>query len=502
MPSAFPLFLTLTGQTVLIAGGGELALRKARLVAGSANGNGDANGEGGRGARLVVVAADVHPDLASLAAEVRRRPFTPSDLDGATLVFAAGDDEDEAARVAALARARGVLVNVPDRPRLSTFIMPAIVDRGPITVAISTAGTSPVLARRLRARIEAALEPGLGRLALFLDGFRSAVRAVKSDETARRRFWERVIDGPIAQRFLAGDEASAREQLVKTLNAGAGNSGAAAEAGSVALVGAGPGDPDLLTLRALRLLQNADVVVHDKLVDDRILDYVRRDARRVYVGKSKSCHTVSQQEINALLVSEAQAGHRVVRLKGGDPFIFGRGGEEMAVLRAAGVTVELVPGITAAVGCAAAAGIPLTHRGLAQGITLITAHGAGVDGGSVDAAIDWSALARLDHTLAVYMGLSKAGLVADRLVAAGKAPGTPAALVENGTRPDQTLLVGTLATLADMAAGRAGPALILVGEVVTLADPGKIAADVFTTLAPNPDRIADTTPDPGFKAAV
>ncbi|WP_044562838.1 siroheme synthase CysG [Azospirillum sp. B4] len=490
MPAAFPLFLTLTGQTALIVGGGELALRKARLVAGP-----DA---GGRGARLVVVAPEVHPDLAALAAEVRLRPFTANDLDGATLVFAAGEDEEEAARVAALARDRGLLVNVPDRPAQSTFIMPAIVDRGPITVAISTGGTSPVLARRLRARIEAALEPGLGRLATFLDGFRAAVRAVKSDETARRRFWERVIDGPVAQRFLAGDEAGARDQLVKVLN----TSDDAAEGGSVALVGAGPGDPDLLTLRALRVLQNADVVVHDKLVDDRILDYVRRDARRVYVGKSKSCHTVSQDEINALLVREARAGHRVVRLKGGDPFVFGRGGEEMVVLRAAGVAVELVPGITAAAGCAAATGIPLTHRGLAQGITLVTAHGAaGTQGGSAEPALDWTALARLDHTLAIYMGLSKAGLVAERLIAAGKAPTTPAALVENGTRPDQALVVGTLAGLADLAAGRAGPALILVGEVVTLADPAKIATDVFTRI-PVSDRAADTTPNTGFKAAI
>ncbi|MEA1651957.1 siroheme synthase CysG [Nitrospirillum sp. BR 11164] len=472
-----------------------MALRKARLVAGS--------GADGRGARLVVVAPEVHPDLGALAAEVRRRPFAAHDLDGVTLVFAAGENENEAAAVAELARARGLLVNVPDRPALSTFIMPAIVDRSPITVAISTGGTSPVLARRLRARIEAALEPGLGRLATFLDGFRTAVRSVKSDETARRRFWERVIDGPIAQRFLAGDEAGAHEQLVKTLNSDA--AAAAIEGGSVALVGAGPGDPDLLTLRALRVLQNADVVVHDKLVDDRILDYVRRDARRVYVGKSKSCHTVSQDEINAILVREAQAGHRVVRLKGGDPFIFGRGGEEMAVLRAAGVAVELVPGITAAVGCAAATGIPLTHRGLAQGITLVTAHGAAHggrgDGTPSEPAIDWTALARLDHTLAIYMGLSKAGLVADRLIAAGKAPGTPVALVENGTRPDQTLIVGTLARLGALAAGLTGPALILVGEVVTLADPAKVATDILTTL-PVPGRDADTTPGTGFKAAV
>ncbi|TWB20797.1 uroporphyrin-III C-methyltransferase/precorrin-2 dehydrogenase/sirohydrochlorin ferrochelatase [Nitrospirillum amazonense] len=496
MPAAFPLFLTLSGQTVLIVGGGELALRKARLVAGA--------GGDGRGARLVVVAPEVHPDLGVLAAEVRRRPFAAHDLDGVTLVFAAGEGEDEAAQVADLARARGLLVNVPDRPALSTFIMPAIVDRGPVTVAISTGGTSPVLARRLRARVEAALEPGLGRLATFLDGFRTAVRTVKSDETARRRFWERVIDGPIAQRFLAGDEAGAHEQLVKSLNAGDA-AGDAAEGGAVALVGAGPGDPDLLTLRALRVLQNADVVVHDKLVDDRILDYVRRDARRVYVGKSKSCHTVSQDEINALLVREAQAGHRVVRLKGGDPFIFGRGGEEMAVLRAAGVAVELVPGITAAVGCAAATGIPLTHRGLAQGITLVTAHGAAHggqgDGSPSEPVIDWTALARLDHTLAIYMGLSKASLVADRLIAAGKAPGTPVAVIENGTRPDQTLIVGSLDRLGALAAGLTGPALILVGEVVTLADPAKVATDILTTL-PVPGRDADIPPGTGFKAAV
>ncbi|MDE1146691.1 MAG: siroheme synthase CysG [Azospirillaceae bacterium] len=494
MTAPFPLFLTLTGQTVLIVGGGELALRKARLVAGQA-------GTDGRGARLVVVAPDVQPDLAALAQEVRHRPFADSDLDGVTLVFAAGEDDVEAARVAALARARGLLVNVPDRPALSSFIMPAIIDRAPVTVAISTGGASPVLARRLRARLEAALEPGLGRLAFFLDGFRTAVRAVKTDETARRRFWERVIDGPIARRFLAGDEAGAHEQLVKALNA---SGEGAIEGGSVALVGAGPGDPDLLTLRALRVLQDADVVVHDKLVDERILDYVRRDARRIYVGKSKSCHTLSQGEINALLVREAQAGHRVVRLKGGDPFIFGRGGEEMVVLRAAGIPVELVPGITAAVGCAAATGIPLTHRGLAQGITVITAHGAGPAGEGAEPPLDWPALARLDHTLAIYMGLSKAGLVAERLIAAGKAPGTPAALVENGTRPDQVLAVGTLAQLGELAVRHAlkGPALILVGEVVSLADPAQIAADVFAQTTPTSGRFGDTTPGAGFKAAV
>lgn len=470
--TGFPVFLTLRDRAALIVGGGELALRKARLLAGS-------------GARIVVVARDPLPDLAALAAEVRQRPFVESDLDGAVLVFVATDDAEEEGRAQAAATRRGLPVNLPDQPDRSSFIMPAIIDRAPVTVAISTGGAAPVLARWLRARVEAALDPRLGAFTTFLEGFRAAVRARHPEEVGRRRFWESVIDGPIARRFFAGDEAGARTDLTAQVT----EAGPAPALGQVALVGAGPGDPDLLTLKALRALQNADVVVYDALVDARILDYVRRDARRIHVGKRSGHHTLPQPEINALVVAEARAGHRVARLKGGDAFIFGRGGEEVEACRAAGIPVAVVPGITAALGCAASTQIPLTHRGLSQGLTVVTAHGA--DG--AEPKLDWAALARLDHTLVIYMGLSQAAAVSDRLVAAGMAAGTPAALVEKGSRPDQKLVVGTVATLARMAAAHqlTGPALIIIGPVAALADTARITpetgtADTVSTPLPPP----------------
>lgn len=451
----FPVTLPLEGQKVLVVGGGELALRKARLLSKSL-------------CQITIVAADPLPALESLAAAVHRRDFTPSDLQDHRLVFAATDDLAVDEQVALAARAAGVLVNVPDKPHLCSFIMPAIIDREPISIAITSGGASPVLVRRLRERLEAALEPGLGRFARFMDGFRNAVKATRDDETARRRFWEAVIDGPVAKSFLAGDEKAAHEKLMLALNDAAYGQ---QTGGRVALVGAGPGDPDLLTLRALRVLQDADVVVHDKLVDERIMDYVRRDARRHYVGKSKSHHTMSQDAINQLLVAEAKAGHRVVRLKGGDPLLFGRGGEELEALRAEGIPVEIVPGITAALGCGASTTIPVTHRDHAPGVTFVTGHGKN---GEPD--LDWQALARLRHTLVIYMGLGAAGIISRRLVDAGMPGNTPAALVEKGTRPDQKLVVGTLTELADMAAahGLTGPALIYIGGVVGLADPTRL----------------------------
>jgi uroporphyrin-III C-methyltransferase / precorrin-2 dehydrogenase / sirohydrochlorin ferrochelatase len=462
LPS-FPISLPLTGRSVLIVGGGEGALRKARLLAKSP-------------ARLIVVAPDALPALAALAGEVRTRPLEPADLPGHALVFAATGDDEQDMATAALARAAGVPVNVPDRPELCDFIMPAIIDREPLMIAISSGGASPVLVRRLRERLEAALEPGLGRFARLMDGFRGTVKQTRDSDTARRRFWEAVIDGPIGRLFLAGNEQAAQDSLLLAVNdPGYGQQAA----GSVALVGAGPGDPDLLTLRALRLLQNADVIVHDKLVDERVLDYVRRDARRIYVGKSRSRHTLTQDAINAVIVAEARAGHRVVRLKGGDPFIFGRGGEEMQACRTAGIAVEVVPGITAALGCGAATGVPLTHRDHASGVTFVTGH---VRDGEPD--LDWAALARLRHTLVIYMGLNACGRIADRLLAAGISPDTPAALIENGTRPDQILAAGTLSDLPLLAQQHQlrGPALIIIGEVVRLADP----AQLRQTLAASP----------------
>ncbi|MFV3126293.1 siroheme synthase CysG [Niveispirillum sp. KHB5.9] len=456
----FPVTLPLEGQKVLVVGGGELALRKARLVAKA-------------GCRLTIVAADIHPDLAKLADVVIARDFTQTDVDGHRVIFAASDVDATDRAVAEAARAAGILVNVPDRPDLSSFIMPAIIDREPISIAISSGGASPVLVRRLRERLEAALEPGLGKFATLLDSFRTNVKATREGETNRRRFWEAVVDGPVARDFLAGREQTARERLLAAVN---NPTYGQSKAGSVALVGAGPGDPDLLTLRALRVLQDADVVVHDKLVDERIMDYVRRDARRIYVGKSKSHHTMSQEAINQLLVAEAKAGYRVARLKGGDPFLFGRGGEELQVLRDADIPVEVVPGITAALGCGASTTIPVTHRDHANGVTFVTGHGK--DG---EPDLDWQALARLRHTLVVYMGLTAAETIARRLTEAGMPSDTPAALIEKGTRPDQKLITGTLATLAPLAAahGLVGPAIIIIGDVVRLADPALI-----TTLVP------------------
>jgi uroporphyrin-III C-methyltransferase/precorrin-2 dehydrogenase/sirohydrochlorin ferrochelatase len=467
----FPVSLDLTDRIVLLVGGGEAMLRKARLLAPF-------------GPRLRVVAdGPVLPDLLALAAEVKDRPFIPGDLIGAVLAFADGEDGPTAALVSALAGSRGIPVNVPDRPALSSFIMPAIIDRDPITIAISSGGAAPVLVRRLREKLESVLHPNLGGLARFLDSWRPAVKARPGDEVARRRFWEAAIDGEPAAQLLAGNDNAARSAMQHAVDdPGFGQ----APTGRVWLVGAGPGDPDLLTLRALRVLQDADVVVHDKLVDDRVMDYVRRDARRIFVGKTKANHTLTQDAINALLVAEAKAGHRVVRLKGGDPFVFGRGGEEVEALRAAHVPVEVVPGITAALGCGAVATIPVTHRGVAQGVTLVTGHGKAKDGESSEPDLDWQALARLRHTIVIYMGLSAAGTISRRLTEAGLDADTPAALVEKGTRPDQILAVGTVGGLEALAAahGMTGPALIIIGEVVRLADPARIAEIATQTIVP------------------
>jgi uroporphyrin-III C-methyltransferase/precorrin-2 dehydrogenase/sirohydrochlorin ferrochelatase len=355
-------------------------------------------------------------------------------------------------------------VNVVDRPDLSSFIMPAIVERDPVVIGISTGGAAPLLARRIRATIEALLPARLGRLVRFAESFRGSVQATIPDARARLRFWERFFEGPLAGAVLAGDESTAREQMLSLVNR---PQAAPRPAGVVHIVGAGPGDPDLLTLRALRLMQQADVVVYDKLVGPEILDYARRDAERIYVGKSKGNHARTQDQINELLVVHARTGKRVLRLKGGDPFIFGRGGEEREHLRRAGVRVEVVPGITAATGCAAATGIPLTHRDHAAAATFVTGHGRN---GEPD--LDWAALARIRHTLVIYMGVSTAGRTAARLIEHGMAPDTPVAVVENGTLESQKTAIGTLAHLGALVAehGIAGPAIIVVGEVVREAD--------------------------------
>jgi uroporphyrin-III C-methyltransferase/precorrin-2 dehydrogenase/sirohydrochlorin ferrochelatase len=463
-----PVFLSVHGRSGLVVGGGAAAAEKARLLRQA-------------GAAVTVVAPKVAPALADLAAEIRllRRRFVAGDVAGCAVVYGATGIDAVDVAVAKAADAAGVPVNVIDRPRLSSFISPAIVDRDPVLVAISTGGAAPVLARRLRAALESLLPSGLGRLAQFAESFRAAVKANFPTAVARRRFWDRFFDGPIAEAVLGGDLSTAREAMLNLVN----RPGADRRpAGGVTLVGAGPGDPDLLTFRALRSMQQADLVVYDRLVGADILDYARRDAERIYVGKAKGGHGHGQQWINALMVREAKAGKRVVRLKGGDPFIFGRGGEELEYLRRHGVPVEVVPGVTAAAGCAAAAGFPLTHRDLAPAMTVISGHGK--DGGLPD--LDWAALARARHTLVIYMGRSTAGSIAGRLIDHGMAPTTPAAIIENGTRPEQKVAVGEVAGLEHMiaAAGISGPSLIVIGEVARMADAAALWAEAEAPAAP------------------
>jgi uroporphyrin-III C-methyltransferase/precorrin-2 dehydrogenase/sirohydrochlorin ferrochelatase len=388
----FPLFVDLTDRQVLVVGEGEVAARKAAALAAA-------------GARVEVLAKHPEPVLLEAAQggsatgdepgddrlgprqprgaiQIRVREFQGDDVRGRALVVSATGDARRDADVSAAARSQGVPVNVVDRPHLCSFVWPAIVDRDPVTVAVCSAGTAPVLARSIRSHIEAMLPSNLGRLAGFADGFRAAVKATRSDGSARRRFWERFFESPVAATVLAGDERRAREQMLALINR---RVEAAEGEGRVTLVGAGPGDPELLTLKAIRALQEADVIVHDRLVGPRILDYARRDAERIDAGKAPGCHPLPQDAINRLLVEHAQAGRRVVRLKGGDPFVFGRGGEERAYLLRHGIRCDVVPGITAATGCAAAAGIPLTRRGAAQTLMVVTARGG--DGDESD--LEW-----------------------------------------------------------------------------------------------------------------
>jgi uroporphyrin-III C-methyltransferase/precorrin-2 dehydrogenase/sirohydrochlorin ferrochelatase len=452
--SYFPAFLDLDGRSCLLVGGGQTAARKLRRLLKA-------------GARVTVVAPEVEDEIAALAAAgevtLQRRPFLVDDVAGRAVVQSATGREAVDRRVSDAAQAAGVQVNVVDRPELCSFIAPAVVDRDPVVIGISTGGAAPVLARRVRESIERLLPARLGRLARFAESFRGAVAATLPEGRARLRFWERFFDGPSAGQVLRGEDVAAREAMLKLVNRPA----PAAERGQVAIVGAGPGDPDLLTLGALRLLQRADAVVYDKLVGPEIFDYARRDAERIYVGKSKANHTLSQDQINALLVRLAEDGKRVVRLKGGDPFVFGRGGEELDHLKHHGVAVEVVPGITAAVGCAGSLGIPLTLRGVSQAVTLVTGHGQ--DG---EPDLDWAALARLDQTLAIYMGVTTAGRVAGRLIEHGLAASTPVAVIENGTLPEEKTVTGTLGELENLvrSSGITGPALIIVGQVVRQAD--------------------------------
>ena len=453
MMQTFPIFLTLQDRPVLVVGGGEAAARKVELLLSA-------------GARVTLIADTVVGEIAQLIAEARiawaSRSFDDADLSGMALVIVATDDETLAARVSNAARQRCLPVNVVDRPLLSSFVMPAIVDRAPITVAISTGGAAPALARRIRAEIERTLPAALGRLARFAEIFRVQVRRTLESSRDRRRFWDRVFAGRIGELALAGDEIAARRELIRLLDSTRSEN---APAGMVHLVGAGPGDPDLLTMKAHRLLQRADVVVYDRLVSPEVLAMARRDAERIFVGKRRGDHGLAQSEINLRLVSLARAGNSVVRLKGGDPLVFGRGGEEIEALVRAGIAIEVVPGITAALGCAASAAIPLTHRDHAQACVFVTGQ---LEDGTV--ALDWPMLARPRQTVVVYMGAKTLPIVAARLIEHGLPSATPVALIENGTTSRERRVVGTLATIEQQArrAELAGPTLCMIGEAIGL----------------------------------
>lgn len=448
-----PLFHSLKNRTVVLIGGGDVALRKARLLS-------DA------GAHLRVVApligAELEGLVSSAGGELLPRPYQSEDMQGAVLVIAATNDQALNAQVSAQAQALGVPVNVVDSPALCSVIFPAIVDRSPLIVAVSSGGDAPVLSRLIRAKIETWIPAAYGQLAGLAKRFRAQVKAALPDVQQRRVFWEDAFQGQIAESLFAGKPAEA-ERLLEEKLAGA----APRSLGEVYLVGAGPGDPDLLTFRALRLMQQADVVLYDRLVAPAIIELCRRDAERIYVGKRRADHALPQQEINQRLVSLAKEGKRVLRLKGGDPFIFGRGGEEIEELAAHGIPFQVVPGITAASGCAAYAGIPLTHRDYAQSVRFVTGH---LKDGSSD--LPWKELAAPGQTLVFYMGLVGLPHICEELIRHGRAASTPAALIQQGTTRNQRVYTGSLAELPTLVAEHQvqAPTLVIVGEVVSLRD--------------------------------
>jgi uroporphyrin-III C-methyltransferase/precorrin-2 dehydrogenase/sirohydrochlorin ferrochelatase len=446
-----PLFHKLQDRLVLVVGGGEVALRKARLLADS-------------GATLRVVAPEVRDDLRELAGQganqLLLRGYQAGDMEGVALIIAATDDEPLNARISEQAQALGIPVNVVDAPKLCSVIFPAIVDRSPLIVAVSSGGDAPVLARLIRAKIETWIPATYGQLAGLAKRFRAQVKGLLPDVQQRRVFWEDVFQGQIAESVFAGKLHEAERLLTQKV------AGAIPQAlGEVYLVGAGPGDPDLLTFRALRLMQQADVVLYDRLVAPAIIELCRRDAERIYVGKQRSAHSVPQDQINQRLVTLAKEGKRVLRLKGGDPFIFGRGGEEIEELAAQGIPFQVVPGITAASGCAAYAGIPLTHRDYAQSVRFVTGH---LKDGSCD--LPWAEFTASSQTLVFYMGLVGLPVICQQLIAHGRAASTPAALIQQGTTSNQRVFTGTLANLPELVAQHNvhAPTLVIVGEVVQL----------------------------------
>ncbi|NOX09913.1 MAG: uroporphyrinogen-III C-methyltransferase [Gammaproteobacteria bacterium] len=447
-----PIFLAIKQRPCLVIGGGDVAARKVTMLHKA-------------GARIIVVAPELCADLQTRASageiEHIARGFESADLNEKVLVIAATDDSAVNQLASKLANEQGIPVNVVDNPALCSFIVPSILDRSPVMIAVSTGGASPVLARQLRSRLESMIPSAYGRLATLMDEFRPLVKEAFSDTQQRKQFWEDLLASPFVEMVLAGQDAVARDYIKQAIADKQINT----DMGEVYLVGAGPGDPDLLTFRALRLMQQADVVVHDRLVSAPIMDMVRRDADRIYVGKEKDNHAVPQEEINQLLVDLAREGKRVLRLKGGDPFIFGRGGEEIDILAKEGVPFQVIPGITAAAGCASYAGIPLTHRDYAQSCTFVTGH---LKDGSLN--LNWNQLAQPRQTVVFYMGLNGIKDISREMMAHGVPADMPAALVEQGTTPNQRVHIGTISNLPELVkeSGVCAPTLTIVGEVVEL----------------------------------
>lgn len=450
-----PIFLALRGKRTLLLGDGVMAARKADWLLRA-------------GSDLTVVTPTLGDELLRLREKYhfnhQSGPLAPQDLQGCVLAFGCASDDTLNQQLYLQAKRQGVPVNIADQPDNCDFIMPSIVDRSPLTIAISSSGTSPLLARQLKAKFETMIPAGYGQLAEFAGSYRDRIKAEIPDLTQRRRFWEDMIDGPVAEHVLANQVEEAHNlvnKLLEKANAGIAES----SQGEVYLVGTGPGDPDLLTFKALRLMQRADVVLYDRLIGDGILNLVRRDAERIYVGKRRDDHAVSQSEISNMLVKLAAQGKRVLRLKGGDPFIFGRGGEEIETLSSKGIAFQVVPGVTAAAGCASYAGIPLTHRDHAQACVFVTGH---QKDGTLN--LNWPVLIHPGQTVVIYMGLMAIEAITRGFIEHGASPKLEAAVIENGTKAGQRVITGTLETLAAHAkdAEVKSPALIIVGSVVSL----------------------------------
>ena len=455
---ALPIFFNIKQRHCVVIGGGDVATRKVTMLL-------KAQGD------ITIISPELCVELAEMVSANKvkyiQAAFSADQLHGACMVIAATDDESVNEAVSASAKAQGIPVNVVDAPHLCTFTMGSIIDRSPIVIAVSSEGNAPVLARYIRTKIETLLPASYGRIAAIAGEFREHVKAKFATTQLRRRFWEDVLQGPLVERVLSGQEQAARELLSDLLS----ESPSTQAKGEVFLVGGGPGDPDLLTFRALRLMQQCDVCVYDKLVSPEVMELVRRDAELIYVGKARDQHTMPQEQINELLARLALEGKRVLRLKGGDPFIFGRGGEEIETLMQHGVPFQVVPGITAANGVSSYAGIPLTHRDYAQACLFITGHLK--DGGlnkepSLD--LDWKAMARPQQTVVIYMGLVGLAQICEKLIAHGVSPDLPAAVIQQGTTQKQRVVVSTVAKLAeDVAiAGLKAPSLTIIGEVVKL----------------------------------